>query len=98
MPKIILDFCDGCGLCIEACANEAIKIENKKAMINKELCLDCGVCICSCPNNAIVPELDKIKLKYHNSKPRWPTHYFPFYPFYPPIMNHYSHKLRRRRS
>ena len=34
MPKIDLDKCKGCGICVDACLNNAITIENKKAAID----------------------------------------------------------------
>lgn len=45
--------CNACGLCIEACPSDAIKLVNNKAEINKELCIGCAKCIAVCPIGAI---------------------------------------------
>ena len=44
--------CNGCGACADVCPVSAIKIEQKKAIVNDE-CVDCGACINECPNEAI---------------------------------------------
>ena len=44
--------CDGCGLCVDACPVDAIKVMGK-AEINVAICKGCGSCISSCPRNAI---------------------------------------------
>ena len=31
----------GCGTCEEVCPVEAIKVENEKAVVDKETCVDC---------------------------------------------------------
>ena len=48
--------CDGCGACADICPANAIKIEQKKAVVSGE-CVECGACINECPNEAIsLPE------------------------------------------
>lgn len=44
--------CTGCGVCVEVCPVNAIKVENGKAVIGGE-CVDCGGCIAQCPVEAI---------------------------------------------
>jgi len=44
--------CDGCGLCVDACPVDAIKVVNK-AEVNVGICKGCGSCISSCPRDAI---------------------------------------------
>ncbi|MCK4423594.1 MAG: 4Fe-4S binding protein [Candidatus Omnitrophica bacterium] len=43
--------CTGCGICVEVCPVDAIKID-KIAEINED-CVECLSCIDECPNEAI---------------------------------------------
>ena len=56
--KILLEKCTGCTLCVRVCPFGAIKIENKKAVIDLSKCTLCGVCVDSCKFSAIL--LNKI--------------------------------------
>jgi len=44
--------CTGCGLCLDACKQNAITIGNI-ARIDLEKCTGCGKCVNECPNQAI---------------------------------------------
>ncbi|MDD5174548.1 MAG: electron transfer flavoprotein subunit alpha [Candidatus Omnitrophica bacterium] len=55
--KIITEKCTGCTLCVRICPFGAIKVENKKAIIDLSKCNLCGACVDSCKFTAIV--LDK---------------------------------------
>lgn len=44
--------CKGCGKCIKSCPFDAIKMENKKAVIGAG-CTECGTCVDNCPFHAI---------------------------------------------
>ena len=50
--KVDKEKCTGCGICIDVCPAEAIKIENDKAVISDD-CYECGICENECPNDAI---------------------------------------------
>jgi ferredoxin len=55
-PIISIDEekCDGCGLCVNACVEGAIKVVNGKArLINEIYCDGLGACLSSCPKGAI---------------------------------------------
>lgn len=54
MIEVLNDKCVGCGACIRACAYDAIKIEDKLAIIDAEKCTLCGACVSSCPFDAIL--------------------------------------------
>lgn len=45
--------CNGCGLCEEVCAYDAIAVKNGTAEVDKKLCEACGLCIAVCPTMAI---------------------------------------------
>lgn len=49
----ILSFCKGCGTCIKTCPNNALSLENGKAVVDHKLCILCGYCNPVCPEFAI---------------------------------------------
>jgi len=49
----ISSFCKGCGTCVRTCPNNALSLENGKAVVNHKLCLLCGYCNPVCPEFAI---------------------------------------------
>ena len=56
--KILLDKCYGCRMCIGGCPFNAIKVVEKKAVI-QENCTLCGACVSSCKFKAIDFEKDE---------------------------------------
>jgi NAD-dependent dihydropyrimidine dehydrogenase PreA subunit len=55
--KIDESKCNGCGLCVTACAENAIKIINGKAkLVSETYCDGLGACIGHCPQGAITIE------------------------------------------
>jgi aryl-alcohol dehydrogenase-like predicted oxidoreductase len=47
-------WCVGCGVCVNACPNGALRIEDGKArVVSPEECVFCGYCGASCPEFAI---------------------------------------------
>lgn len=57
MVKIDQEKCDGCGLCVPACAEGAIQIIDGKARLMADnLCDGLGACLGHCPKDAIIVE------------------------------------------
>ena len=57
MPiQIIIEKCTGCTLCVKACPFDAIRIIDKKAVIDFNKCNLCGACVPSCKFKAILIE------------------------------------------
>jgi uncharacterized Fe-S center protein len=52
-PKVAEKYCSGCGVCIKACAHDAIRVIEGKAVIDPELCAGCSRCITVCSIKAI---------------------------------------------
>jgi len=61
--KIILEKCTGCTLCVRVCQFGAIKIEDKKAIIDLGKCNLCGACVDSCKFSAIILEKSAVARK-----------------------------------
>lgn len=49
------ELCTACGLCLEICAQQAIRLTGTVAIVNAAKCSGCGACIEPCPNHAISP-------------------------------------------
>jgi len=45
--------CTGCGLCVDICPVQVIKMEGDFPVVDKEWCIGCGVCAVPCPTSAI---------------------------------------------
>jgi len=46
-------LCTGCSVCVKRCQMDAIRIEDKKAVIDLDRCIGCGLCITSCKQEAL---------------------------------------------
>jgi len=51
--QVDTDKCTGCGLCVEICPVEAIKISGGVAEVDEDICIGCRACEDECPNDAI---------------------------------------------
>jgi ferredoxin len=47
------DKCDGCEICVDECASQAISMKDKKAVIDSEKCVVCETCVDLCPSEAV---------------------------------------------
>lgn len=61
-PEVAAEICTGCGICLNACAHDAVNVLEGKAMIDSEQCVGCGRCISVCMDKAV-------KIKWNESAP-----------------------------
>jgi MinD superfamily P-loop ATPase len=55
LPVIIQERCNGCGLCIGVCTNDAlVLVDNVITIIEVEECDWCAICEMVCPTGAIL--------------------------------------------
>ena len=52
-PVVTAKHCTGCGICIRACAHDAIRIVEGVALIDAVRCAGCSRCITVCPTKAV---------------------------------------------
>ncbi len=52
-PRVTAKHCTGCGICIKACAHDAITIGDGAAVIDEIKCAGCSRCITVCPTKAV---------------------------------------------
>jgi len=47
-------------LCIEACPDSAIRVQDNRVVVTEFICEDCNECGCVCPDKAISVPLEKV--------------------------------------
>ena len=70
MIDIDPEICDGCGVCVNTCPNDAIGLLSGKACVDQELCLECEACIDICPQGAILSVEQARKTEHEIKEPR----------------------------
>ena len=53
VAQVKSDLCNGCGICEDTCALDAITIIDGQLFIAEDLCEGCGGCVMNCPEKAI---------------------------------------------
>ncbi len=53
------DKCIGCGRCLKACAQGALSIVDRKAVVDESKCVGCGKCIGHCTKDALFAAYDE---------------------------------------
>ena len=53
-PRIDVDECIGCGICVDACPQDALELEDGAAFLARpDDCIGCALCEEECPMDAI---------------------------------------------
>jgi len=52
-PEVFENTCISCGLCVDACPQDAMSLVEGKAVIDMDKCTACGECVSVCPVSAI---------------------------------------------
>lgn len=60
--QILSDNCTGCTACVRVCPTEAIRVRDRKAIIDETRCIDCGNCVNICQFHAIIPRSDPLDI------------------------------------
>ncbi|MBM4310519.1 MAG: 4Fe-4S dicluster domain-containing protein [Deltaproteobacteria bacterium] len=68
----IREGCVQCGLCVKACAEDAVTLEDGQPVIDRERCIDCGACFDACPKDVIFIEKKGYKVVAGGSGSRHP--------------------------
>lgn len=50
---MVYDWCKRCGICVDSCAQGALSMGEKKAVVDAERCVLCGYCAAACPDFVI---------------------------------------------
>ena len=57
---VVIDYnkCNGCGVCVEICPTDALRLNNKnKPFMKYDECWYCGCCELECPKKALTMEI-----------------------------------------
>lgn len=60
------DTCQGCGICVDRCQMDALRLENDKAVLDLSRCIGCGLCVSTCRTESLTlvrkPEPEQSKV------------------------------------
>jgi len=45
--------CQGCGVCLDRCQMDALRLEDDRVVLNADRCIGCGLCVSTCPSGAL---------------------------------------------
>jgi len=72
-PQIDYQKCNGCGLCVENCRFESLKMIKNKPRLNPFLCEGCGLCEVICPQKAVkLKPIQNGEIRIKKTKYRFP--------------------------
>jgi Fe-S-cluster-containing hydrogenase component 2 len=64
--------CQGCGVCVDACPADAIRLVDGVAVIEQSLCSECQACVDACPQGAILSVSEPVA-EYERAPQRAPV-------------------------
>jgi ferredoxin len=47
------ETCEGCGICIDRCQMEALRLEDDTIQVDLDRCIGCGLCVSACPTDSL---------------------------------------------
>jgi NAD-dependent dihydropyrimidine dehydrogenase PreA subunit/DNA-binding Lrp family transcriptional regulator len=51
--SVNVEMCDGCGICLERCQMEALRLDDEKVVADLNRCIGCGLCVSTCPTKSL---------------------------------------------
>jgi ferredoxin len=51
--SVRVDLCDGCGICLDRCQMEALRLDGGQVVADLNRCIGCGLCVSTCPTKAL---------------------------------------------
>ena len=45
--------CDGCGICLDRCQMEALRLDDGRVAVDLRRCIGCGLCVSTCPTGSL---------------------------------------------
>lgn len=55
--KVDSEKCDGCGICVQSCPMDALRMNDNRPYLKYDECWYCGACAEDCPRQALGIEL-----------------------------------------
>lgn len=47
------ETCVACGICVERCQMDALRVEDDRVVLDSDRCIGCGLCVSTCPSGAL---------------------------------------------
>jgi len=61
MPWVNRELCEGCGVCVDECPVDAIRLDDDAiAVIDEAACIRCGRCHDVCPHDAVRHDSERV--------------------------------------
>ena len=48
------ESCDGCGVCLERCQMDALRLDDGRVTADPGRCIGCGLCVTTCPTRSLI--------------------------------------------